>query len=266
MVARKDHSVGLLYGNPTGGLKGLSGFVDEERVVVLPAEQGMGRARQGRGYHAGIVKERMANAQFQFIGPLAQTRHLLMKIAAAAFARRAIQLADVAAYGPERGIVGMGREAVLVGVRKHGLGDARGVANAQNADAAVGQLARNPIHRRIALRANHHLRFAAKHFADGLNEGCRLARTRRAVNDHHIACPQHFAHGFLLCRVEPRQGDGHGWGSTALGAHSAVANVAQVGQASLARRHHSIERLKHQPVRGFVESQANAQTLDAAQL
>ena len=41
MVAREDHSVGLLYGNPTGGLKGLGGFVDEERVVVLSAEQGM---------------------------------------------------------------------------------------------------------------------------------------------------------------------------------------------------------------------------------
>ena len=86
------------------------------------------------------------------------------------------------------------------------------------------------------------------------------------MNDHHIACPQHFAHGFLLRRIEPRQGDGHSWGSTALGAHSAVANVAQMGQASLARRHHGIKRLKHQPVRGFVESQANAQTLDAAQL
>ena len=266
MVARKDHSVGLLYGNPTGGLKGLCGFVNEQRVVVLPAEQRMGRACQGRCYHAGIVKERMANAQFQFVGSFAQSRHLLMEIVAATLARCAVELADVAAYGPERGIVGMGRKAVLVGMGKHGRCDARRIANAQNTDTAVGQLARNPVHRRIALGANHHLRLAAKHFADGFNEGGRLARARRAMYHHYIARPQHFAHRLLLCRIEPGQGNGHGRGRTALRTQSAVANIAQMGQPSFARRHHSIERLKHQPIRGFVESQADAQTLNAVQL
>ena len=187
MVARQDDAVGLLQGNPAGCFQGLRRFVDEERVEMMAREHGVGRARQRGRHHAATIEESVADAYFQFVGPLLEACNLLVEIRWAPFPRLAVELADGAARLPKRRIVGVGLEAALIGVLQHGVGHARWISDAEHAEAAVGQLLRNPVNGRVALCANQHLRFAAQCFADGFNQCGGFARSRRTMNHHHIA-------------------------------------------------------------------------------
>ena len=50
------------------------------------------------------------------------------------------------------------------------------------------QFLANPVHSRITLGADQHLRFAVKRFVNGFHERGSLSGSRRAVNDGDIAC------------------------------------------------------------------------------
>ncbi len=64
---------------------------------------------------------------------------------------------------------------------------------------------RNPVYGHVALGAYQYLAFAVERLVDGFHKGGGLARSRRAVHDHHVFGAQHFVDGSFLRGVQPRE-------------------------------------------------------------
>ena len=79
-------------------------------------------------------------------------------------------------------------KAAFVGERKHFVINTCRVTNAEHRHTPVHQFLANPVHGRITLGADQHLRFAVKRFVNGFHERGSLSGSRRAVNDGDIAC------------------------------------------------------------------------------
>ena len=181
-----------------------------------------------------------------------------MEILGTVLAPLGIELADGAPHLPQHGVVGVGGKTVFVGAGQHLVRHAAGVADAQHAQPARRQLGTDPVDRRIALGAHHHLRFAPQHLAHRLNERGRLPRSRRPVHNQRVAGAQHVAHGLFLRRVEPRQTEGHGLGRAEAERGRGVEKVAQLGHAVAARPDGALQGIEHGAVGIVVETELHA--------
>ena len=149
----------------------------------------------------------------------------------------------------------MGLEAPLVGEREHLVVHTGRIADAEDVQAAVDQLLGNPVDGHVALGAYQHLRLAAQRLVDGFDEGCRLARAGRAVDDGYIFSTQHLVDGMRLGGVQVVEA--HVGESVGLGLLTRVEKVAKVAQAPLGT-HGAVEGLEHQAVGGLVEEELDA--------
>ena len=147
-------------------------------------------------------------------------------------------------------------KAVFIGEAQHLVVDARGIADAQDGDAAVHQFLANPVHGSVALGTHEDLCLAHQRLVDGLDQRRRLSRTRRAVQHTHVLGPQHVIDGMLLARVQPRET--HRVKAEGLGRLVAVEQVAQVGQAVALGLDDALQGIKHHAVTRFVKEQLNA--------
>ena len=188
----------------------------------------MRTSREGACYDACIGKNAFADGVFQFCCLFLQACYLLVAVLAVALAA-IVELTYVATYAPKLVIERMALEAPLVGVLKHAVGDACGVAYAQDIHAAFGEFLAYPIHRHVALGANEHLHFAVQGFVDGLHECGGFSCSRRTVYHGHVLGTEHHVGSLFLRRVEPREA--HGGKREFRCRSSGVADVAQLCQA-----------------------------------
>ena len=79
-------------------------------------------------------------------------------------------------------------KAAFVGEREHFIINTRRITNAEHRNTPVHQFLTNPVHSRITLGADQHLRFAVKRFVNGFHKRGSLSGSRRAVYDGDIAC------------------------------------------------------------------------------
>ena len=146
---------------------------------------------------------------------------------------------------------------MFVGEGQHLVVDTRWVADAQHADAAIHKFLRNPIHRRVTLRAHQHLRLAMQRFVDGFDQCGGLACAGRAVDDGHVACTQHLVDGRLLRGVQPGEADGIEFSEA--GFQGAQQCIAQFGQAIAFGAEHVGQCFEHRAVAGLVEVELHTQ-------
>ena len=173
-------------------------------MPVLSLQEGIGGSGQGAGYDATLVEEGSPDAQFYLVDPVAQATDFLMEITATPAAGSGVELAHVAAYGPQGGVVGVALKAAFVGAGQHIVGDPRGVAYAQYADVTFGKTLANPIDGGVALGADYDLGLTLKHLYHGLHKGCGLAGAGRAVDYGHVLAGYDTVDGHLLVTIEPR--------------------------------------------------------------
>ena len=172
------------------------------------------------------------------------------------------------AYGlakcPQAGIVGVRLKAAFVGEREHLVVHFRGIAYAQHIHATVHQSLANPVNSHIALRAHHHLIFTAQRLENSLHQRGGFAGAWRAMHNRHIFSQQHLVHGVLLRGVEPWET--HRGKGEFLRFGRVVEDVAQMRQAVALGTHHTLQRVHHQAIGGFVERELHAHLIRALQL
>jgi len=256
MVAGQDDASGLLDGNPTGSFEGLGGFVDEQGREFLTRQYAVGTACQRAGNDPRFVEQAFVDGDFQFGSPVAQAGYLLVKGFTARRRAVGVQVADGFADGPKRGVRRMCFETPFVGERQHLVIHARRVAHAQHSHTPVGQFLRNPVYGHVALGAYQYLAFAVERLVDGFHKGGGLARSRRAVHDHHVFGTQHFVDGNFLRGVQPRET--YRLEGEMSGLRCAVKNVAQFGQAAVPCGAHPVQSFEHQAVGSLVQVELHA--------
>ena len=264
VVAGQDDAVGAADGYPAGGLEGLGGLVDEEGAEAPSVQQAVVGAYEGGGDDVRRVEEVGVYLHLEGGGAVAQAAEAVAQGLASGIVRAAgaaLEGTELAADGPELRVGGVRLEAAFVGEGQHLVVDARGVADAQDGEAAVDEALRYPVDGGVALRADQHLGFAVEGLVDGLDQRRGLARAGRAVDDGHVAGAEHAVDGGLLRGVEPRQA--HGVELAEAGLLCAQQQVAQLGQAVATGAGHVGQGFEHGAVGGLVEEQLHTHGVGA---
>ena len=252
MVAGEDDAAGTADGNPAGRFEGLGGLVDEHGAEFVAVEQFVASAHEGGGDDAHLAEDVGIDAHLEFNGQFLEAVEPLVE-AFAALAPFAPHLAHGASHLPQLGIVGMVGKAVLIGETQHFVIHACGVADAQYRDAAVHQFLADPVHCGVALGAHEHLCLAHERLVDGLDQGCCLARARRAVQHAYILGPQHIVDGTLLTVVEPRKA--HRLEGESRSRLMRVEQVAQIGQTGALGARDAVQGVEHDAITRLIKEQ-----------